>query len=286
MALEGNVKTPLGDVKKKTALLIGAGGLGVLGIVWYRSKQQAAQNASQSSADASQSGSDQIDPATGYPYGSPEDVAAQSQIGAASGQYGPLYDYGLGGGGGYNPNQVNGPGSFTSNAAWAQYAEDYMANTLGESATDVGNALGKYITGQPVTDAQVALINQAIAFAGSPPVPGTDGFPPSIRNAPPVPNPPPGPHPGGGNAQNPVKGLTVDARFTQADVKWSPSKGATGYRVRLRSWPANKIVQEYNISGTSVTFHNLQKRGRYEINVLAQPAAANATVAKKVFSER
>ena len=277
MALEGTLNTPIGKVPKKGAVIVGVGGAAVLGIVWYRSKQQAAS--STSSTDTSQSG--EIDPATGYPYGSPEDQAALSQIQASSGGYGPLYNYGIGGGGGYNPNP-QGPGSYTSNAQWAQAAEDYLVNTVGESASDVGNALGKYITGQAVTTDQKAFIDQAIAFAGNVPVPGPDGFPPSIRD---VPQPPP-PHPGGGNAQNPVKGLSVSARFTQADVKWSPSKNATGYRVRLRSWPGNKIVQEYNISGTSVTFHNLQKRGQYEINVLATPAANGATVAKKVFREQ
>ena len=278
MALEGTLNTPIGKVPKKGALFVGVGGAAVLGIVWYRSKQQAAQ----SSTDTSQTDQSNIDPATGFPYGSAEDVAAEQQIQASSGGYGPLYNYGLGGGGGYNPNP-QGPGSYTSNAQWAQAAEDYLVNTVGESPTDVGNALGKYLTGQAVTSDQKAFIEQAIAFAGAAPVPGTDGFPPSIRD---MPQPPPGPHPGGGKAQNPVKGLKVDARFTQADVSWSPSKGATSYRVRLRSWPGNKVVQEYNLADTKVTFHNLQKRGRYEINVLAEPAAAGANVAKKVFSER
>ena len=276
MALEGTLDTPLGKVPKKGALIVGAGGAAVLGIVWYRSKQQS----SQAATDTSQSQDQGIDPATGFPYGSPEDVAAEQQIQASSGGYGPLYNYGGGGYGGYNPNP-QGPGSYTSNAQWAQAAEDYLVNTLGESPADVGNALGKYITGQAVTSDQRAFIEQAIAFAGAVPVPASDGFPPSIRD---VPQQPP-PHKGG-NAQNPVKGLKVSARFTQADVSWSPSKGAKSYRVRLRSWPGNKVVQEYNLSDTKVTFHNLQKRGRYEINVLAEPAASGASVAKKVFSER
>lgn len=284
MALEGNVKTPLGSVSKKTALMVGVGGLGVLGIVWYRSKQQA----SSASSDTSSTDSSNIDPATGFPYGSPEDVAASQQAQGQSGALGPLYDpqyyggYGGGYGGGFPGPQ--GPGTFTSNAAWSQAVEDYLVNTVGESASDVGNALGKYITAQPVTADQEAFINQAIAFAGYPPVPGPNGFPPSIKNAPPVPPPPP-PHKGG-NAQNPVKGLKVTPRFTQADVSWSASKGATSYRVRLRSWPANKIVQEYNLANTSVTFHNLSKNGQYEINVLAEPAASGASVAKKVFRQR
>jgi hypothetical protein len=283
MALEGTLNTPIGKVPKKGAVIVGVGAVGVLGIVWYRSKQQASQDSSQSSTDNSN-----IDPATGYPYGSPEDVAAEQQLQGQSGALGPLYDpqyyggYGGGYGGGFPGPQ--GPGSFTSNAQWAQFAEDYLVNTVGESATDVGNALGKYITGQPVTTDQEAFINQAIAFADKPPVPGPDGFPPSIRNAPPPPPPPP-PHKGG-NAKNPVSGLTVHPRFTQADVSWKASKGATSYRVRLRSWPANKIVQEYNLANTSVTFHNLSKNAQYEINILAEPAASGANVAKKVFRQR
>jgi hypothetical protein len=272
MALEGTLNTPLGKVPKKGAVIVGVGGAAVLGIVWYRSKQQAA-----SSTDANATGNSDIDPATGFPYGSPEDQAAQSQIQASSGGYGPLYNYGLGGGGGYNPTP-QGPGSYTSNAQWAQAAEDYLVNTIGEHASDVGNALGKYITGQAVTSDQKAFIEQAIAFAGAVPVPAGDGFPPSIRD---VPQPPPTQ----GHAQNPVSGLHVTARFTQADVSWKPSKGATSYRVRIRT-PSNHIVQEMNTVDTKITLHGLGKNATYEANVLAEPAAAGAHVARASFRQR
>jgi hypothetical protein len=279
MALEGTLNTPIGKVPKKGAVIVGVGGAAVLGIVWYRSKQQASQAATSSTSSTDSSN---IDPATGYPYGSAEDVAAEQQLQGQSGALGPLYDpqyYGGYGGGGYGGGfpGPQGPGTFTSNAAWSQAAEDYLVNTIGESAPDVGNALGKYITAQPVTPDQEAFINQAIAFAGYPPVPGPDGFPPSMKNAP---GPPPPPKKG--NAQNPVKGLTVHARFTQADVSWKPSKGATSYRIRVRD-THNHIVVEQSISGTGTTVHNLPRQARLEMNVLAEPAASGAKVAKTWF---
>jgi hypothetical protein len=285
MALEGTLETPIGKVPKKGAVIVGVGAVGVLGIVWYRSKQQASQAAT--SSGTSSTDSSNIDPATGYPYGSAEDVAAEQQLQGQSGALGPLYDpqyyggYGGGYGGGFPGPQS--PGTFTSNAQWSQFAEDYLVNTVGESASDVGNALGKYITGQPLTTDQEAFVNQAIAFAGQPPVPGADGFPPSMRNAP-APPPPPPPHKGG-TAQNPVKGLHVSARFTQADVSWQPSKGATSYRVRIRD-RHNHIVQEMNVTDTKITLHGLGKNVRYEANVLAEPAASGATIAKQWFTER
>lgn len=175
--LEGTIHTPMGNVQKKTALIVGVGGGGVLLIAYYRSKKNAASASTSTSTDTSQSATDSsnIDPATGFPYGSPEDVAALQQQQLAGGGFGPVFGGGNPGGG-----QPGTPGTFTTNAEWSQYAEDYLVNTVGLSATDVGLALGKYLTGQPVTSDQVTIINQAIAFAGPVPVPGGNGNPPGF----------------------------------------------------------------------------------------------------------
>jgi LysM repeat protein len=97
-----------------------------------------------------------MDPSTGQTYGDEGYTAA----GAAAGQAGP---------------------PFTNNAAWSQYAENYLITTLGMDAATVSSALGAYIAGQPVTTAQQDVINQATAIAGTPPVAGPGGYPPSIR---------------------------------------------------------------------------------------------------------
>jgi hypothetical protein len=120
--------------------------------------------------------------AQGYPIGSPADIAWQDT---------------LGGGGGYvaYPVTTTTPGgqTFTTNGQWAQYVEQYMTQTLGANPDTIGAALGKYITGQPVSAAQQSLIEQAIAFAGSPPVAGQNGMPPSINLRASTPPPPPPP---------------------------------------------------------------------------------------------
>ena len=275
MALEVTLQTPFGKVSKKTALIGGVGLAGVLGIAWYRSRQTPADTST-----TDQTSSADIDPATGFPYGSTEDVAALQADQNYAGGYGPIY-YGGGGGGGFGPgDQPVGPGSFTSNSQWAQYAEDYLVNQIGLSGADVGNALGKYITGQPLTDTMVSIVNQAIAFADKPPIAGVDGYPPAFKHE----AEPPGPSPTG-KAKNPVSGLETHPRFTQVDLSWHPSANATSYRVRIRT-NSGRLVQEQNPKGTGITIHNLQKNTSYEANVLAEPAASNATVAKRSFKTK
>lgn len=167
------VQVPGFGSQKKTTVYV-AGGIAVLiaGIVWYRSR---------STGSSTAVGTAQIDPATGYPYGSAEDAAAlQAQAGYIS----------PGGGGGGGSSVYTGgqqPGGFVSNSQWAQAAEDYLGNTVGSDAIMVSAALGKYLTGGSVTEDQHSIINQAIAFQGYPPVPGPSGYPPSVRVLPPLP---------------------------------------------------------------------------------------------------
>lgn len=181
--LEGTVKTPFGTTSKKTVAVIAGAGLLVVGVVWYRTKQANANAAS--SATGTSTDTSNIDPATGYPTGSPQDQAALANQGGLYPQYpGPAYG-GIGGpippsqGGGGIAGQ--GPGGFTSNANWAQYAEEYLSNTVGADPIVVGNALGKYITGQAVTPEQAQVVDQAIAFAGYPPIAGPNNHPPAIN---------------------------------------------------------------------------------------------------------
>lgn len=276
MDLNGTVKTPLGDVKKKTAMYAGIGGLGLLGVVWYRNKQAASAAASSSSTST---GTDQgTDPQTGYAYGSPEDIAALQQMGASGlgGDYGYPYSGGFPNPGGYNPNPTpTGPGTFTNNAEWAQYAEDYLANTVGGDAATIGNALGKYITGQPVDDTMVSVINQAIAFAGYPPIAGPNGNPPGFNHQ-------ATPGGGSGKAHNPVTGLKIiDFGFTSLTIAWDPAANATGYLIQV--YDGSKKVTSMNTTATNARIRNLRGNTNYRITVWARPsgAAPNASVTGK-----
>lgn len=224
-----DVKLPGGaHVDKKVAIGAVVVLLAIAGVYYYRQKQAAA-------TATPAPGSANIDPQTGYAYGSPEDQAA---LAAQSGGTLPTYDsassvggqvigydqygnpvYGQGGGGG-SP----GPGSYTSNAQWSQMAEAAMGST---GADAIAAALGKYLLGLPLTTDQVTSVQQAIASQGFPPVPGSDGFPPSYKTAS---TPPP---PQGGVTVPSVTGVyggDAHAKLEAAGFKWTDS----------RSVPANK----------------------------------------------
>jgi hypothetical protein len=100
----------------------------------------------------------------------------------------------------------------------------------------LADALGKYISGQPVTPEQTSLIQQAIAIADRPPLAGPTGYPPSI-NTESVTNPPP-PTNGGGDT-TPVyfkvlKGWHLEQWM--ADVRAHPQGNPNLYWEQLQAW--------------------------------------------------
>lgn len=196
----GEVTIPGTHGKKipKAAAIGGVAVVGVLAVMWWRNNHSAAAAPAASTGMVTDSAGNvctAINPATGFCPGTAEDTDALN---------GTLNGAGGGAGGGSDsiigtttPDQVtNGP-PFTTNAAWSQYA----IATLGQSGnTDPGaltDALGAYLAGGQVTAAQHILINDALAVAGSPPVTGTNGFPPSINVG--------GSISGGGTGTTPVK---------------------------------------------------------------------------------
>lgn len=179
-------------MSKKAAMFGGIAVVGIGGIYYYRQKQNAASNATAVDNSGANTG---LDPATGYAYGSPEDAAAlanqgqyqqpfnggnfgDGQVIGYDGNGNPIYGPGGGIGG-----TGNGPGSFTNNAMWAQYVESYLESTEGADPTTVGNAIGKYITAQPLTDSMVTVVQNAIAIGQYPPVAGPNGNPPGYITA-------------------------------------------------------------------------------------------------------
>jgi hypothetical protein len=228
--LEGSVKTPFGEVSKKTAVLVGGGAGLLLVILYYRSRKNAAAAAATAAAGANTG----IDPATGYTYGSPEDAAAL----AAQGAY--VTPGGSGGGGGGSATTITG---FVSNGQWAQAAEQFMqAEGLIADPAALASALGKYITGQPASDIDMNLINQAIAFQGLPPVAGPSGYPPSINRAP-VPPPTDTPPSGGGGSDKlpPPSGFHDTGRIWDYSLQyqWTPVAGAQSYVLRTNEGDRN-----------------------------------------------
>jgi LysM repeat protein len=173
----------IGHLSKKEMTIgaVAVGGVVVIGL--YRShKNSQAKAAAAASSTTSGTTASNLDPATGLPSGSPEDIAAlQGQS-----QYANTTAYGYASGG-YSTNTTGTLQGFTSNSQWAQAAQEYLTNYTAGSAdpSTIAAALGAYITGSYVTAAQHTIIEQAIAFEGAPPQSGTNGYPPSINTTPP-----------------------------------------------------------------------------------------------------
>ena len=183
--LEGSFDTPVGNVPKKAALIVGGGLALLLAVMYYRGKQN-----EPSSAGAST----EINPATGYVYGSAEDAAAMA---AQAGYITGGMMGGGGGGGGGDDTHIPGTG-FVTNAQWSQAVIAAPTNTgIVQDPAALSVALGKYLAGQPVGDNSTArsLIEQAIAVEGLPPNPGPNGYPPSINTQNPAVDPPATPPP-------------------------------------------------------------------------------------------
>jgi hypothetical protein len=170
--MPSTVKLPLlGTVNKGTAVGVGIGGLAVAGFLIYRESQKskkaaAAAATAQSAASASGYG-------YGYGYGlnTPPSPYDGYGYGASGGFPAAYYGYG-----------VAQPQAFanTTNAQWEQAAISQLTGD-GYDAQTLSSALGAYTEGQQVTTAQQPMIQAAIGVEGYPPVPGENGFPPSIN---------------------------------------------------------------------------------------------------------
>lgn len=271
-ATAGHITLPGGlKVKKNVAIGVGVGAVVVAGVIYYRNKNAQAA----STTDTGQYGSSGIDPQTGYEYGSPEDQAALAamsgstlgQMDSASYVGGQTIGYDQFGNPVYGQGQGGIPGAFTNNAQWTQAAESYMGSDGNDS---IAAALGKYITGQPLTDTQVTVVQSAIASQGYPPIAGPSGFPPSYHTAG-TPGPPsPGAAPG---AKNPVQGLHATPHYTQIDVTWQALQNATSYQLKL--YESSRVINTVQTKASPYTFHNLKRNTTYRITVWGKPGSGS-----------
>lgn len=323
-----DVKVPgVGEVPK-AAVFGGVGVVLVLIIMYYRSHGSSSSSTSSTAAATDQYPPDgttgnpadpnSIDPSTGVTYGN-EGIGS----GAAASAYG--LSGGSGGFGGYdsgtsypwdgttgNPNDPysmdpstgatygaeGNPGTvantsgppFTSNAAWSQYAENYLTGTVGLDGATVSSALGAYLSGQQVTPAQKDIIDQAVAIAGNPPVTGAGGYPPSIRLS---------AQPAGGNGpktqQKPPAGPPAKpgspaisahaASPTSVVISWAPAAHATSYTAYV-TYQGSEIGKR-TVSGTSVTIGGLTPDHTYTPHVTASgPGGSTAAQGPGVKTPR
>jgi hypothetical protein len=181
----------------------------------------------------------------GYGYNNP--AFNEPYIGGEFG-YGGVYGYGQGVGYGVGtPYPPSTPTQLaTTNAAWAQAAESYLANTGGYDPATVAGALGIYLSGGTPSATQQSIIEAAIAFQGYPPTAGPSGYPPSIHVA----------VPGGGQTGGSGGGGTTTATKVTVPVTFGMSANtaiskltAAGFQVHTN--PVRNPQNEYKSTGSS-----------------------------------
>lgn len=188
---------PLKGLSKKEIYIVAGAAVLIGGFMVYRqhAKTGSWNPFASSTATASNSSSTSIDPITGLAYS--DDNATDPATGqtylAEAQQYGTVaaaeasvgafgQSTATGSGIPVNPaspassgsvNTVVGTSVYTSNAAWAQAVQAGLSDVSGSSSydgTDIGTALGDYLTQQPLTPAQIQVVNTAIAEYGPAPV--------------------------------------------------------------------------------------------------------------------
>ena len=200
-AAAGTVKLPgLGPVPKKTLAIVALVGGGVLAYMYIRK----ARGSTAAASTATAAGTDpNLDPATGFDYGTPQDLEALN-ANAGSNNLGFGSGTGIGAGGSgefFDPNTGQfdlsspftggtGPAPVTTNAEWEQEAiGDLESGGVSQATISAAESgLPRYLAHLTLSSAQASAVQMAVGLAGPPP----SGGPFSIRRAP----PPPPPHTG------------------------------------------------------------------------------------------
>lgn len=307
-----DVKVPgIGNVPKGGAIAGVAVLAVILGVAYYRHSRNKA--AAPAAAAAAQPDPNAIDPATGLTYG---EEAAGIQSGTLAGYGTPYGDtsgivgYDAQGSPVYADQVGYGPSpSFVSNGNWSQAAEQYLVSTTGADAGTVAAALGTYLAGQPLTDAQAQIVQSAIAFFGQPPQAGSNGYPPSLRLSgtsgtagtgttgtggsgdsgtgatgtppPPAPDNTPAPAPAPDNTPAPppshpgnpvpaqVSGLHV-TRVSRTSIGLAWNRSANATKYQVRVTYQGQVVQTPTTGGTSYTVSGLTPDHTYGLHVVAE----------------
>lgn len=239
----------------------GAAALIVFFLVQRQQKKSTTAGAGAATDAAGNTGA--IDPATGYVYGSAEDLA--SIHGVIGGGSGGSTDNGSGGGG------SGGAKTYATNAEWGRAAVNYLVG-LGIDPTVATQSIGQYLASQTLDPTQQGNVNLAIQALGPPPQ-----LPPPTQT---------NPTPVGTNATNPVTGVAIDSRSTSPatlEVKWNAAANAKDYSVAYGLTPeANTWTTDSPAGQTAVTIGGLHPGTTYHFRVQAQPASPNAAWSETV----
>lgn len=213
----------VGDVKKKYVMISGALVAGIVGYAWWKRGTAAPAD---------------------VPAYTEEDVTADGVADTAGGSAG-----GSANSGGADHNDE---GVITSDSQWAQRASEILSGAYDPAA--VAEALGAYLTHQPLTTAQAAIVRAAI---------GQFGYPPGGAYA---------VNTGGGtnpSALTEPKSVHVRSKTgSMITLQWNPVAGASYYRLFQEGVSENVGATNDPIQGVG----NLRPNTSYRFRVAAVDA--------------
>jgi hypothetical protein len=270
--------------KTKKVYVYGAAGAVVLvvGIAYVRRSR--ASSAAASSAAATGTA---VDPETGFPEGSAADLQALAALGTtddtgfadtSGGSIGPgvssaqlfydpadgLYDLTspyvppTGGGTSTAGASNTGPGTFTDNAYWTQYA---ISNVTGYTAAQIQGAIAAVMAGQALTTTQLTIWQQCTAVAGSPPTPPSTAPHLAAQAA-----------AGGNSSSHPAPGgISTTPGPNYIDVGISPVPGAADLYHYQALTAAGALASDTIVAKTSARLTGLTGKTKYLVRVSADP---------------
>jgi hypothetical protein len=240
------IKLPLvGETSKGTVFIAGLAGVAALGWAWYKKKETAKSSAATAAASTATTAT----PTAGYgygaysyqPYGYGFGSSGLGEYGGGTGDYGYGY-YGAG-----EPTEEV-PTQATTNQQWVEAAMGVLSGAGYTEATSLP-ALGLYITGSPLSSAQVAIVQAAIAAEGYPPQPGASGNPPGLNTS------------GTTGGQT---GTTSAGNVSVPNVANMTADNALG------------VLKSAGLNGTITLDPTSDKKGIYHIVTKTQPAAGTS----------
>lgn len=179
------------------------------------------------------------------------------------------YDSPLGDSGGNSTGSFSqlDPNAITTNSRWTLDAVDKLSDRGYDSATVIA-ALGKYLQRKGLTEAEIAIVQAALAVSGPPP----EGGPYPITNAlPPPPSTGPGDDDDDDDDDPPpttlakVSGIDYVNIWTFAiELHWRKVDNATGYKITVNGSPYMTVGKI-----TGVMLRNNIRPGTYTVTVAA-----------------
>lgn len=251
----------IGNVEKKYVYIGAAGVAGFVGYMYWKNRSSADTSVSDTVTDPS-TDSTAFDPSQSD-YGYSYDMSGSA----------PVYQSPV--------NQtipVTSENQITTDAAWDSEAVS-RAGDIGSDGGAVASALGRFLAGLCVSNAQADLVRAVQGILGRPPQSPTL----DIHICPDSPTPPTG-----GTATVPANFRVTSTDKSGVTLSWDPVPNAQRYIIHIGGGP-----QKYNHSVTDSAppyrFGALSKNSTYNFNIRSQvggvDSAASATVTAKTKSK-